>query len=38
MKILVIFKVINVFQKDQNLKFFVIYFDEINILPSAWDH
>ena len=34
---LVIFKVINVFQKDQNLTFFVIYFYRIKILPSSWD-
>ena len=37
-KILVILRGINVFQKDRNLTFFVIYFHKINILPSDWDH
>ena len=35
---LVIFRIINVFEKDRNLTFFVIYSYKINILPSAWDH
>ena len=36
---LVIFRVINIFQKDRNFIFyFVIYLYKINILPSTWDH
>ena len=37
-KMLIIFRVINIFQQDRNLTFFVIYFHKINILSSAWDH
>ena len=35
---LVIFRVINVLQKNLNLTFFVIYSYKINILPSTWNH
>ena len=28
----------NIFQKDPNLIFFVIFSYKINILPSTWDH
>ena len=38
LKMLVIFRVINVLQKNLNLTFFVIYSYKINILPSTWDH
>ena len=38
LKMLIIFSVINIFQKDRNLMFFVIYSYKINILPSTWDH
>ena len=38
LKILIIFRVINIFQKYRNLTFFVIYSYKINILPSTWDH
>ena len=34
----IFFRVNNIFQKYKNLKFFVIYFCKINIMPSAWDH
>ena len=37
-KLLIIFRVITIFQKDRNLTFFVIYSYKINILPSTWDH
>ena len=35
---LIIFIIINFFQKDRNLTFFVIYYYKINIFPSTWDH
>ena len=35
---LVIFRVINVLQKNLSLTFIVIYSYKINILPSTWDH
>ena len=38
LEMLIIFRVINIFQKDWNFTFFVIYSYKINILPSAWDH
>ena len=38
LKMLVIFSVIKVLQKNLNLTFFVIYSYKINILPSTWDH
>ena len=38
LKMLIIFRVINIFQKDRNLTFFVIYSYKINILSSTWNH
>ena len=38
LKILIIFRVINIFQIDRNFAFFVIYSYKINILPSTWDY
>ena len=38
LKMLVIFRVIKVLQKNFNSTFFVIYSYKINILPSTWDH
>ena len=38
LKMLVIFRVINVLQKNVNLTFFLIYSSKIKILPSTWDH
>ena len=35
---IIIFRVIKIFQKDRNLMFFVIYFYKINILPSTWKY
>ena len=32
------FRVINIFQKERNLTYFVIYLNKINILPSTWVH
>ena len=37
-KMLIIFRDINIFQKDRNFTFFVIYSYKINILSSTWDH
>ena len=37
-KMLIIFRVINIYQKYRNLTSFVIYSDKINILPSTCDH
>ena len=37
-KMLIIYRIINIFQKDRNLTIFVISSNKINILPSAWDH
>ena len=34
-KILIIFRIINIFQKYRNLTLFVIFFDKINIFPST---
>ena len=38
LKMLVIFRVNNVLQKNLNLTFFVIYSYQINILPSTSEH
>ena len=38
LKMFIIFRVINIFQKDRNLTFIVIYSYKINIFPSTWDH